>query len=107
MKFGRYFNSSAALRTRSWVLCGMDLAAGDRLITRETVAGESCRCSARNFRLTDCAEVPPRGRKTASVLGRFMGCSMRVVWHSELSRATGNARLFSRFGSLLYHFPPP
>src|SRR5277367_3290903 len=36
---------------RSWVCCGMDLAAGERLITRETEAVDSPRCSARAFRV--------------------------------------------------------
>jgi hypothetical protein len=42
---------------RSCVRCGIDLAAGERLITSETVAGESCKCAANDFKLTDCAEA--------------------------------------------------
>ena len=37
-------------------------------MTRDTVAGESPRYSARNFKLTDCAEWPPRGRAGAPPL---------------------------------------
>src|SRR5712692_1499769 len=80
---------------RSWVRCGIDLAAGDRLMTRDTVAGESPRCSARNFKLTVCAAGPPRGRADAPVLGRVMGCSIRVVSHTELGRASGEVQLRS------------
>ena len=42
-------------------------------MTRDTVAGERPRCSARNFRLTDGAEAFPRGREDASVFDRVMG----------------------------------
>jgi hypothetical protein len=42
---------------RSCVRCGIDFAAGDRLITNETVAGESCNRAASDFRLTPCAEA--------------------------------------------------
>src|SRR5271154_5303040 len=36
---------------RSWVRCGMDLAAGERLITSETEAVDSPRCSASAFKV--------------------------------------------------------
>ena len=61
-------------------------------MTSDTVAGERPRCSAKNFKLTDCAEWPPRGRDDAPVLGRVMGCSMRVVWHTEDGRASDEVR---------------
>lgn len=44
-------------------------------MTRDTVAGESPRCSARNFWLTDGAEAFPRDREDATVLDRGMGCT--------------------------------
>ena len=50
-------------------------------MTKDTVAGESPRCSARNFRLTDGAEEFPRGRDDATIFDRGMGCIVRVVWH--------------------------
>jgi len=43
-------------------------------MTRDTVAGESPRCSANNFKLTDRAEVFPRGGEAATVFARIMGC---------------------------------
>jgi hypothetical protein len=55
-------------------------------MTRETVAGESPRCSARVFKLTDRAAA--FRCETVTVLDRGMGCSVRVVWHTELDRAS-------------------
>src|SRR5258708_16183293 len=68
---------------RSCVRCGIDLAAGERLMTRETVAGESWRCSGRKFRLTDGAEACPRSRENATSFDRGMGCIVRVVSHKK------------------------
>jgi hypothetical protein len=42
-------------------------------MTRDTVAGESPRCSARNLRLMDAAEASPRRREDATVFDRGMG----------------------------------
>src|SRR6202521_2213462 len=50
-KLGRYLNLRAAAKIRSLVFCGMESATLDRLITRETVAGERSRCSASFLRL--------------------------------------------------------
>src|ERR1700675_4869340 len=50
-KLGRYLNFRAAAKIRSLVSCGMESATLDRLMTRETVAGERSRCSASFFRL--------------------------------------------------------
>src|ERR1700687_2882868 len=50
-KFGRYLNFRAAAKIRSLVSCGMESATLDRLMTRETVAGERSRCSASFFKL--------------------------------------------------------
>src|SRR5712671_3988386 len=77
---------------RSWVRCGIDFAAGERLMTSDTVAGESPRCSARNFRLTDGAEEFPRGREDATIFDRGMGCIVRVVWHKRQARARSKAK---------------
>ena len=60
-------------------------------MTRDTVAGDSPRCSARNFRLTDGAEPSPRGREDATVFDRGMGCFVRVVWHKDAGGASGEA----------------
>jgi hypothetical protein len=69
-------------------------------MTRDTVAGESLRCSARNLRLMDAAEVSPRGREDATVLDRGMGCMVRVVWHNGVAAASGNAKFFANFWSM-------
>jgi len=50
-KLGRYLNLRAAAKIRSLVSCGMESATLERLMTRETVAGERSRCSASFFRL--------------------------------------------------------
>src|ERR1700722_16718297 len=50
-KLGRYLNLRAAAKMRSLVSCGMESATLDRLMTRETVAGERSRCSASFLRL--------------------------------------------------------
>src|ERR1700675_622834 len=50
-KLGRYLNFRAAAKIRSLVSCGMESATLDRLMTRETVAGERSRCSASFFKL--------------------------------------------------------
>src|ERR1700688_3173895 len=50
-KLGRYLNFRAAAKIRSLVSCGMESATLERLMTRETVAGERSRCSASFFRL--------------------------------------------------------
>ncbi len=63
-------------------------------MTRDTVAGESPRCSARNFKLTDGAEASPRGREDATVFDRGMECFVRVVWHKREARASGKANFF-------------
>src|SRR6266536_1279742 len=51
-KFARYCSLRAACSTRSFVCFGIALAAGESLITTETVAGESFRYSASDRRLT-------------------------------------------------------
>src|SRR5450631_572170 len=54
-KFGRYSSFRAACSTRSFVCFGIALAAGESLITTETVAGDSFRYSASILRLTGLA----------------------------------------------------
>jgi len=78
------------------VRCGIDFAEGERLITSDTVAGESPRCSAKNFKLTDRAELFPRGREDATVFDRVMGCNLRVVWHMRQERASGKAKFLAK-----------
>src|ERR1700751_2810173 len=51
-KFGRYSNSRAACKTRSFVCFGIAFAAGESLMTTETVAGDKRRYSASARRLT-------------------------------------------------------
>src|SRR5579863_7536981 len=51
-KLGRYLYLRAAAKIRSLVSCGMESATEDLLMTSETVAGESPRCSASSFKLT-------------------------------------------------------
>src|ERR1700722_3434720 len=51
-KFGRYLYLRAAARIRSLVSCGMESATGERLMTRDTGAGERARGSASCLRLT-------------------------------------------------------
>jgi len=69
-------------------------------MTKDTVAGDSPRCSARNFRLMDAAEASPRGREDATVLDRGMGCMVRVVWHNRGARASVNTKFFAKIGSM-------
>jgi hypothetical protein len=64
-------------------------------MTRDTVAGESARCSAKNFKLTDRAEVFPRGGEDATVFARIMGCFVAVVWHNGVAPASGNTKFFA------------
>jgi len=69
-------------------------------MTRDTVAGESPRCSARNLRLMEAAETSPRRREDATVLDRGMGCTVRVVWHKRGARASVNAKFFAKICSV-------
>src|SRR5712692_2451388 len=96
-KLGRRLRCRAAARMRSLVACGMESAAGERLITRDTVAGESPRCSARAFWLSG----PP-------------GCGVRLRFVRDIAaqsgtsaslRASGRARtnLLDTFGRTVIH----
>ena len=76
-------------------------------MTRDTVAGESPRCSARNFKLTDGAEASPRGREDATIFDRGMGCIVRVVWHKREARASGKAKFLATAGTKLTEFQGP
>src|ERR1700687_994234 len=64
-KLARYLNFRAAAKIRSFVSCGMESATLDRLMTSETVAGESSRCSASFVKLIGFRA----GRPTPSALG--------------------------------------
>src|ERR1700704_3067865 len=57
-KLGRYLNLLAAAKIRSFVSWGMESATVERLITSETVAGESPRCSASFFKLIGLRLTP-------------------------------------------------
>jgi hypothetical protein len=67
-------------------------------MTRDTVAGESPRCSANNFKLTDRAEVFPRGGEAATVFARIMGCFVGVVWHTDSTGASIRTHFFAETG---------
>jgi len=67
-------------------------------MTRDTVAGESPRCSAKNFKLTDRAEVFPRGGEDATVFARIMGCFVGVVWHTGANAASVKAQIHANLG---------
>src|SRR5947209_228439 len=56
-KFGRYLYLRAATRIRSLVSCGIEPATGERLMTSDTVAGESPNRSASSFRLTGLVPI--------------------------------------------------
>lgn len=80
----------AASRMRSCVRWGMDFAAGERLITRETVAGDRSRYAARDLRLTDCAETLPREGEDATVFGLDMGvCGRSLPQAAQGSKREG------------------
>jgi len=67
-------------------------------MTRDTVAGDSPRCSARNFRLTDGAE-PSRAAPEKDA-NRFRteawGVSVRVVFANRFAAATGTQNFFCK-----------
>src|SRR5580700_10374738 len=79
-KLGRYLNFRAAAKIRSLVSCGMESATLDRLMTRETVAGERSRCSASFFRLM--------GFRAGCPIRLLPGFVLRVA--TERSLAQGN-----------------
>src|SRR5580700_11986198 len=79
-KLGLYLNLRAAASTRSLVSCGMESATLDRLMTRETVAGERSRCSASFFRLI--------GLRAACPAPSLPGLDLFVA--TERSLAQGN-----------------
>lgn len=73
-------------------------------MTRDTVAGESPRCSARNFRLTDGAEAFPRGRDDVTVFDRGIGVyGARSLAHQACSNKR-QMRDFSHFSRLRVKF---
>ena len=65
-------------------------------MTRDTVAGESPRCSAKNFRLTDAAEASPCGREDEIVFDRAMGCMVYVVCHKQDCGGKRQGHFFSQ-----------
>src|SRR5271154_1101184 len=68
---------------RSCVRAGIDFADGALLMTRETVAGESPRCAASDFKLTDCEGVLTRNSGGAAGLGRgIRGVLSRSLPHA-------------------------
>src|SRR5258706_14600301 len=74
-KLGRYLNFRAAAKIRSLVSCGMESATLDRLMTRETVAGERSRGSAnflRRIGLRAACAAPSLVGFALSDLGFFM-----------------------------------
>src|ERR1700687_4889657 len=81
-KWGRYLNLRAAAKIRSLVSCGMESATLERLMTRETVAGESCKCSANFFRLI--------GLRAARPVASLLAFGLLVA--TKRSLAQGNRR---------------
>src|ERR1700756_2011069 len=63
---------------RSWVRCGIDFAAGDRLMTR------------------DAAEASPCGREDEIVFDRAMGCMVDVVCHKQDCGGKRQGHFFSQ-----------
>src|SRR5580658_3655293 len=93
-KLGRYLNLRAAAKMRSLVSCGMESATGERLMTRETVAGDRARCSARFFKLMGLRAARPLISPSAfgflvlteRSLAQGNGASKRRYW-TKLSAA--------------------
>ncbi len=79
-KLGRYLYFLAAARTRSFVSCGIESATGERLMTRETVAGESWRCPASCFRLTG---LGPRRTVRLELSAVFLVVTVRSLAQTE------------------------
>src|SRR5579859_4198358 len=79
-KLGRYLNLRAAARTRSLVSCGMESATGERLMTSDTVAGESPKCSASSFRLTG---LGPMRTERPALLTFFLIVTERSLAQTE------------------------
>lgn len=72
-------------------------------MTSDTVAGESPRCSARYFRLTDGAEEFPRSREDVTIFDRGMRRFVGVVWHNREGRASVNANFFASRTTIFVH----
>src|SRR5208337_1037998 len=81
-KLGRYLNLRAAAKMRSLVSCGMESATLERLMTRDTVAGERSRCSANRLRLIGFLGARP--------VPSLAGFDLRA--DTERSLAQGNGR---------------
>src|SRR5450631_4087261 len=79
-KLGRYLNLRAAARTRSLVSWGMESATGERLMTSDTVAGESPRCSASSFKLTG---LGPMRTVLLALLPFFFVVTLRSLAQTE------------------------
>src|SRR3989442_5171508 len=60
----------------------MDFAEGERLMTRETVAGERPRCSASALRLTACGGRSERRIEAAPGFERGIGVDRYAVTHN-------------------------
>ena len=79
----------------------MDFAAGDRLMTRETAACESPKCSASDLKLTLCL-AGFRTWETGPDLERAIGVSGPVVSHIEPQRDKPYNRLDNRLAAVCY-----
>src|ERR1019366_1254158 len=82
-KFGRYLYLRAAARIRSLVSCGMESATGERLMTSDTVAGESERRSASCLRLTG---LGPKRTVGSAPWARFFDVTLRSL--AQTNRAS-------------------
>src|SRR6266849_1609876 len=85
-KLGRYLNLRAAAKMRSLVSCGMESATLDRLMTRETVAGERSRCSASFFKLMGLRAVWAEPSPVGFVVFAFGGFGFFVVTQRSLAQ---------------------
>src|SRR5579859_5035451 len=83
-KLARYLNLRAAAKMRSLVSWGMESATLERLMTRETVAGESARCSASFLRLM--------GRRAARPLPSPDGLGFLEITRAVSHKETAGAR---------------
>src|SRR5882762_9254422 len=102
-KLGRYLNLRAAAKIRSLVSCGMESATLDRLMTRETVAGERSRCSASFFKLIGLRAACPAPSLPGLALldlDFFVVTERNLAPQSRIRKSRGQAEISIRL--LLY-----
>src|SRR6266404_8144659 len=98
-KLGRYLNLRAAAKIRSLVSCGMESATLDRLMTRETVAGERSRCSASFLRLIGLRAACPAPSLAGLALldlDFFAATERSLAPQSRIRKSRGQAEISMR-----------